>query len=370
LWTTFHNVWDPLTCKRQSFRWQAEGGFARAEGGFARAPAFPDRNGRDIDGSALWILPALYDADAHMPHVEFGVRQSDVLRALAGGVSRMNVAVRWQLARAMDISALARDLKRHRLPKFIPLLSVSPNAESADFPAWLRDNAPLLAEHFPKVCKLYSTDPNLHRNLDALWAAGITPMVWNADEASLVQVVGRAGDRPLHLRHATSAAMVQTMRRATKATIQTSPHFLLPIDDRKRAALTVLPPLSPSEAGRSLARVFLDEIDMIASDHNAPFYLGPPVTPGLQTQQQFLSALLTLCETFGWPLSAMLEKATRAPAAIFGTAEPDEILLVAPDHGEAVTNWPGQTPDRGPFEGMTLKGRVLAVAGREQVELV
>jgi dihydroorotase-like cyclic amidohydrolase len=363
LWTTFHNVLDPLTGKRQSIRWQAEGGFAIA-------PDFSHRKGRDIDGSALWILPALYDADAHMPHVEFGIRQSDILRALVGGVSCMNIAVRWQLVRTMDLAELARDLKRHRLPKFIPLLSVSPNAESAQFPAWLRDNVQLLAEHFPKVCKLYSNDPNLHRNLDALWAAGIKPMVWNADDAGLEQVVERAGDRPLHLRHATSAAMVQTMRRATKATIQTSPHFLLPIEERKRAALTVLPPLSPPEAGQSLAGVFLEQVDMIASDHNAPYYLGPPVTPGLQTQQQFLPALLTLCETFDWPLPATLDKATRAPAAIFGTAEPDEVMLVAPDHSEAVTNWPGQTPDRAPFEGMTLKGRVLVVAGREQVELV
>jgi dihydroorotase-like cyclic amidohydrolase len=164
--------------------------------------------------------------------------------------------------------------------------------------------------------------------------------------------------------------MVTTMRKATKATIQTSPHFLLPIDDNKRAQLTVLPPLSPAEAGHSLARVFLDEIDLIASDHNAPFYLGPPVTPGLQTQQQFLPALLTLCERFGWPLADTLQKATRAPAKIFGTSEPDEILLVAPNHEEVVSNWPGQAPDRAPFEGMTLKGRVLVMAGRDQVDLV
>ncbi len=361
--TTFHNVWDPLIGERRSIRWQVEGGFTLA-------PAYPEKQGRDIDGSKLWMLPALYDADAHMPHLEFGVRQSDIMRALAGGISRMNVAVRWQLARTMDLVALAQDLKRHQLPKFIPLLSVSPNAESAEFPVWLRENVTVLTEHFPRLCKLYSTDPNLHRNLDALWEAGITPMVWNADDDGLAQVVERAGNQPLHLRHATSAAMVATMRKATNATIQTSPHFLLPIEDHKRASLTVLPPLSPIEAGRSLADIFLDEIDMIASDHNAPFYLGPPVTPGLQTQQQFLSALLTLCEIFGWPLSAMLDKATQAPAAIFGTSPPDEILLVAPDHEEVVGNWPGQTPDRAPFEGMALKGRVLAMASRERVELV
>lgn len=363
MWTTFHNLLDPLTGKHQSIRFQAAGGITLA-------PDYPKRQGRDIDGSNLWLLPALYDADAHMPHLEFGVRRSDVLRALTGGVSRMNVAVRWQIARNMDIAAMAQDLKRHCLPKIIPLLSVSPNDESTDFPAWLRDNLSAVSEHFPKLCKLYSNDPNLDRNLDALWEAGIKPMVWNANNAGLQHVVERAGDRPLHLRHATSAAMVETMRRATKATIQTSPHFMLPIEEKKRTSLTVLPPLSPPQAGRSLAGVFLDRIDMIASDHNAPYYLGPPVTPGLQTQQQFLSSLLTLCERFEFPLSAMLHKATHAPAAIFGTEAPDEVLLVAPESREIVTNWPGQTPDRAPFENVDLKGRVLAVASRDQVELV
>lgn len=363
MWTTFHNVWDPLALQSRSIRWHTGSGFASAS-------SYREGEGRDIDGTSLWMLPALYDADAHMPHVEFGVRQSDVFRALTGGVAQMNIAVRWQLARSMDIGALARDLKQRRLPKLIPLLSVSPNADSADFPAWLRGHAGSLAEHFPKVCKLYSTDPNLNRNLDALWESNITPMVWNADEGSLARVVDRAGNQPLHLRHATSAAMVAMMRKATKATIQTSPHFLLPIDDKKRANLTVLPPLSPAEAGYSLANILLQDVDLIASDHNAPYYLGAPVTPGLQTQQHFLSTLLTLCKKFDWPLSTVLEKASRSPATIFGTPEPDEILLVAPDHHEVVENWPGQTSDRAPFEGMTLKGRVLVVAGREQIELV
>lgn len=363
MWTTFHNVLDPLSGERRSIRWQIESGYELSS-------VHPTGQGRDIDGSELWLLPALYDADAHMPHLEFGVRRSDMLRALSGGVSRMNVAVRWQIARTMDIPAMARDLKRHALPKIVPLLSVSPNPESADFPAWLRGNLSMVIEHFPKLCKLYSNDPNLDRNLDALWEAGIKPMVWNADDTGLQRVVERTGDRPLHLRHATSAAMVQIMRKATNATIQTSPHFLLPIEDMKRATLTVLPPLSPPEAGRSLAGIFLEEVDMIASDHNAPFYIGPPVTPGLQTQQQFLSALLTLCEMYRWPLSAMIGKATRAPAAIFGTSPPDEVMLIAPDHEDVITNWPGQTPDRAPFEGMTLKGRVLVMASRERVELV
>lgn len=363
MWTTIHDLADPLTGERRSIRW-------RTGGGVCLAPSFPAGEGREIDGAGLWLLPALYDADAHMPHLEFGVRRSDILRALTGGVAQMNVAVRWQLARTMDVAAIAEELARHRLPRIIPLLSVSPNAESEGFAAWLGAHRPALSERFLNVVKLYSNDPFLHRNLDALWAAGMTPMVWNADEASLADLVDRAGDRPLHLRHATSAGMVATMRRATGATLQTSPHFLMPIAEAKRRALVVLPPLLPAEAGRSLAEVFLDQVDLLASDHNAPFYRGAPVTPGLQTQQQFLPALLTLAEMFDWPLAAVLAKATTRPAAVFGVAAPGAFLVVDPEHREPVGNWPGQSPDRAPFEGLTLRGRVLAVAAEDGVELV
>ena len=92
--TTIYDVLDPISAERKSIRWQ---GNQLVD----VAPTLSAVAGREIDGSSFWILPALYDADAHMPHVPFGVRLSDLHRALAGGVAHMNVALPWQLARGV-----------------------------------------------------------------------------------------------------------------------------------------------------------------------------------------------------------------------------------------------------------------------------
>jgi hypothetical protein len=361
LTTTVHDVLNPLTGARQSLRWQGAGA--------ATANAWPQGAGRDIDGTHLWLLPALYDADAHMPLVQLGFRHADMQCALAGGVAQMNVAIPWQLIRNLDIKSLAADIALTILPRLIPLLSVSPDDDSRDFPLWLRANREAYAEVFPNLCKLYSTDPNLERNIEALWEAGLKPMIWNASDDDLAKVVARAGDRPIHLRHATSSAMVAVMRGATNATLQTSPHFLLPLAPGKAETLNVLPPLPPQSVSRTLADVFIQNIDMIVTDHNAPPVSGPS-GPGLQSQQHFLATVLTLAETFNWPLQTILQKATAAPAAIFGIAAPAQSLLVDPTHYETIETWPNQGPERAPFENLVLKGKVLAILSASQVALV
>ncbi len=358
--TTIHDVLNPLNGARQSIRWQGKN--------TAFSPVWPHKAGRDIDGAALWLLPALYDADAHMPLVQFGFRHADLQIALAGGVAQTNVAIPWQLIRGLDVRAFAADIAREQAIKLIPLLSVS-DEDSGDFPAWLKENRGVYDEVFRPLCKFYSTDPNLERNLEAMWEAGLKPMVWNSSEQDLEKVVKLAGDRPIHFRHATSAAMVATMCRVSAATLQTSPHFLLPLVPGKAETLHVLPPLPPQSVSRTLAGVFLDRVDMIASDHNALPVSGG-AGPGLQCQQHFLPSLLALTETFGWSLADVLHKAIGAPAAIFGVAPPEQFLLVDPAYTETVKLWPGQSPERAAFEGLQLKGRVLAMLSASRVELV
>jgi hypothetical protein len=304
-----------------------------------------------------------------MPLVEFGFRHADMQCALAGGVAQMNVAIPWQLVRDLDIKSLAADIFRASLPAIIPLLSISPDDDSAGFPAWLKAHRGIYTEVFPALCKLYSTDPNLEQNIEAVWDAGLKPIIWNASDEDLAKIVERAGDRPIHLRHATSSTMVSVMRRAASATLQTSPHFLLPLAPGKAETLYVLPPLPPESVSRTLAAVFLEQVDMIVTDHNAPPASGP-AGPGLQSQQHFLSTLLTLAENFGWPLGKVLHKATTAPAGIFGVPAPEAMLLVDPTIYETVTNWPGQSADRAPFETLLLKGRVLAMLSADEVVLV
>jgi hypothetical protein len=359
--TTVHDVLDPLTGTRHAIRWTAGADMLVA-------PALGRDEGRDIDGSDLWLLPPLYDADAHLPFIPFGVRHSDVQRALAGGIAQFNVALPWQSARLHALGDLAAEIGRAALPRIIPLLSVSPDEDSIGFAPWLREHADELREFTPPICKLYSDDPNFERNLDAIWAAGLEPMVWCWTQQDLERLVARAKDQPLHHRHATSSAMVALMRRATRATVQTSPHFLL-LAEGKRGALTVLPPPPPPELAASLAQVFLDQVDIIVTDHNAPPPIGRPTGPGLQTQQHFVQTLLTLADRHDWPLDRVLAKATTAPATLFGTTPPAGFLLVDPRQQEPTDLWAGQAPDRAPFQGLALKGTVLAIGAAGRVEL-
>lgn len=362
LFTTVHDVLDPLTGTRHALRWATGGALQQAD-------VWPREEGRDIDGGHLWLLPALYDADAHMPLVQFGVRQSDLYRAMAGGIGKMNVALPWQLARRLNLRQWVAD-SAGCFPVIVPILSVSPDESSADFPQWLRQHIGEVEECLPPVCKLYSYDPNFARNLDAVWASGLKPVVWNSTEEALESVVSRAGDKPLHLRHAVSGGMVAAMRRANLATLQSSPHFLLPLGEGKRESLTVLPPPRPPEDIRSLADCVVEQVDLLSSDHGAPHQSGVSVGPGLQTQQHFLPVLLTLCERYDWPLAAILGKVTDAPSRIFGRSAPEGRLLVDPDYRETVATWPNQAPDRAPYEGLELKGRVLAISNNERVLLV
>ena len=124
--------------------------------------------------------------------------------------------------------------------------------------------------------------------------------------------------------------------------------------------MTVLP-TPPSDSDRhSLTLAFLEHIDVIASDHVAPA-VGEPTGPGLQTQQHFLSALLTLCEQNDWPLDQVFDKATKSPARIFNVDEPDGFLLVDPTDNREVQTWPRQARQNTTFELETQKWR-LALA--------
>ena len=359
--TTVYDVLDPISAERRSLRWQ--GGRLVEVASSLRADG-----GREIDGSGWWILPALYDADAHMPHVPFGVRVSDLHRALAGGVAQMNVALPWQLARGKELKPLVADTTRSKLPRLIPLLAVMPSEDSGGFADWLPTHVDELTTVMPGIVKLYSMDPNFEANLEAVLKADLTPMVWNDTEEALAKLTAHVKG-PMHLRHATSAGMVSLMQRAANATLQTSPHFLLSLAPGRRGGLSVLP-TPPSDRDRhSLTDAFLEQVDVIASDHVAP-QIGDPTGPGLQTQQHFLSALLTLCEQNDWPLDRVFDKATKTPARIFDVETPDGFVLVEPNEIRPVEAWPRQGADRAPFLGLDLKGRVLVVALDGMVELV
>jgi len=360
--TSIHDLLDPLSGQRVSLR--IERG-ALVE----RAASLPSGTGRAIDGSNFWILPALYDADAHMPLVDIGLRASDAGVALHGGVARVNVALQWQDIVGFDLEALVADLTRWALPAVTPILSVHSDRDSAGFSAWLHEHADAVRALLPPVCKLYSYGDGFWANLDTVFEHGLLPIIYCKELADVEAVVAKAPG-PVHFRHAMTTELVHTMRQLPGATLQTSPHFLLPITDAVRAQLHVLPPVPGDDVRRPFSELFLDEIDLLVTDHNAP-PLGAQPGPGLQVQQWFLSAVLSICDLYGWPLEQVWRKATAAPAAHFGVSLGESFVIVDPTFEQAVGLWPTrQTPERAPYLGMTLRGRVLGVGNEQAVELL
>lgn len=357
--TTIRDVLDPLTGKRRSVQFA---GPRRLTSG-----SQPGRTGdRDVDGSSWWILPALYDADSNLQLLPAGLRRYDLTAALFGGIQHLNAALPWQLLRGHELGAIVAEAGESRLPRISLVLSVSPGDDSAEFPGWLTAHRTEVTELLVPVCRLFTADPHFERNIDAVWSAGLTPAVFCASEADLERLVGRA--RALHFRHATSAAMIEAIRQVPGATVQTSPHLLLPLAPGRRDRLSVLPK-PPADADReSLVRELVRGVDVIASDH-VSLPLGPPTSPGLQTQQHFLAALLTVCTHYGLDIADLWPKATSAPARVFGVQPEEGFVVVDPGPAPPVEPWPRQAEDRAPYLELELRGRVIAVGSGETVAL-
>jgi dihydroorotase-like cyclic amidohydrolase len=359
---TIHDLLDPLSGDRVSLR--IEGGKL-----VDRAASLDGGGVRDIDGSDLWILPAIYDADAHFPLVPLGLRESDVTALLAGGVARTNVALQWQDVDGLDFAAVVAELAREQFPRVTPILSVHSDTSGAGFPEWISANAALVKELLPPVCKLYSYSADFWECLDALFANDILPVIYCKELEDIEEVVARASG-PVHFRHAISDRHVELMGKLPGVTMQTSPHFLLPVLPEQRSQLYVLPPVPDDDVRQSLLDVFLDRIDFVVSDHNAPPF-GAPTGPGLQVEQDFLSTILTAVHLNDWPLDEVWAKVTTVPAARYQVDLSETFVVVDPNFERTVGLYPPrQTVDRAPYLGTTLRGRVLAMGVGDDAVLV
>jgi hypothetical protein len=358
---TFHDLLDPFSGDRTSIR--IENGHLAD-----RAEHLDGSGGTHIAGEDLWILPALYDADAHLPVEVLGLRASDIYASLVGGVVQVNVALQYQAIKDLDLATLVGDLVQPQVPRIIPILSVHSDLPNDGFGAWLTSHADTVKALLPPVCKLYSYSANFWDNLDSVFSVGLLPVVYCQTLDEIASVVERSPG-PVHFRHAISDQLVAAMKKLPGATLQTSPHFLAPVDPAHRGELHVLPPVAEDDVRLSLAEVFIDEIDLLVSDHNAP-PLGHPDGPGLQVAHSFLSSILTIVGTYGWPLDAVWAKATTAPAARYGVELDDALLVVDPSYEEVGGLLPRQTSDRAPYLGLPLKGRVVAASSADRAMLV
>jgi len=144
--------------------------------------------------------------------------------------------------------------------------------------------------------------------------------------------------------------------------------MVLPLAPGRREQLAVLP-IPPADEDRESLLAALTKVDLIASDHVSP-PIDDPTGPGLQTQQHFTSALLTLAERTGIPLGDLWGKVTTGPAQVFCVRPATGFLVVDPTSRETVRRWPRQHEDRAPYLDIELLGRTIAVAADDRIVVV
>ncbi len=340
----FTDVLDPLTGERADLEFDA--------------PA-PEGGSRTVDGSSWWRLPALYDADAHLPVLQYGLREQDRWRALAGGAAAINTAVPWHMVADTDLNALTAFFAGTAFPRVLPILSVSDQPSSEGFASWLGTFGEQIRQTWMPTIKLYSNDPFFWPNLEAIWQAGCRAAIYFYDQQALDAVADSTGG-PVHFRHVISEQMYRQVSARPDSTCQTSPHFLVELPPQRSGELFVLPPV-PGARERESLRGIVEQVGLIASDHNAP--VPGNTGPGLDSEQYLLPALLSLVADGVLDLPTALNKAGAAAAQVFAPIPeiPSAIAVVDPTPGP-VQLWPGQESRRAPFHGLQMGGTVLAVA--------
>jgi len=155
----------------------------------------------------------------------------------------------------------------------------------------------------------------------------------------------------LHIAHATLPETIDLV--SGKATTEVTPHhLLLSIEEVDLDDFTAVmnPPLRNEKLREELSEIFVDNIDLIASDH-APHLESEKKTtrpeeakPGLPGVETILPLSLTYARDREIPLNRVLEKLTKNPARLFGFSDRGEIeegywadlTVINPDNQEKI----------------------------------
>ena len=356
-----------------------------------------------IDGSEWRAYPALYDADTLLALHDNIFADVDRDVALAGGVARLNASIGWQrLADPLEAEGLMRMARNSDMPRVRLLLSVMPDQDTEGFSDWfarfVKSDA-ARSEVLLPCCKLYGREPFFQRNLEAVWQAGWLPLVFSTDPAPIARHAAET-KQPIVFRHVVSVSDFDTISAGEAAGIANAasavfadgadeldtasatiwracpPHYLLPVDEMRRAAMVVRPAIS-DETTREACLLRFDDIDLIATDHVAP---GATTGPGLQSQHHLLPALLDLAQRLGRPVNDVLSKASSRAASLFGHDANDwAVALVAPVRLTPVRAGmarsplsmslplplPGIEAERDPFAPDAFQHRVVAIVRGE-----
>jgi dihydroorotase-like cyclic amidohydrolase len=194
--------------------------------------------------------------------------------------------------------------------------------------------------------------------------------------AAAAIALARVYDKRLHICHVSRQAEIELIRKAKeswgakadKLTCEVTPHhlFLTQANVARLGSLAHVKPSLGTEEDRAALWDNLDIVDVIASDH-APHTTAekegpepPPGVPGLETT---LPLLLTAVADGRLSWERLIELTSENPARIFGLKQDARTYIeVDPDdryalEGSSLRTKCGWTP----FEGMTVRGRVVRV---------
>ena len=209
---------------------------------------------------------------------------------------------------------------------------------------------------------------------------------WPADRPLLCHAEGRTvaaailvahlANRPVHICHVSRRDEMELIRAAKDkgidVTCEATPHHLFLSDDDTPtlgSGRSEVRPRLATGLDRGALRSNLEVIDCFATDH-APHTLAekdstkpPPGFPGLETA---LPLYLELMREGSITIEGLIDRAVNNPRRIFGLPEqPETWIEVDPDvewiaHGAEMFTHAKWTP----FEGWTLRGRVMRVVLR------
>ncbi len=206
------------------------------------------------------------------------------------------------------------------------------------------------------------------------WPAA-RPIAVHAEGLAIAGAIAlaRLYGKPLHICHVSRKAEIELIRKAkeqgaTRLTCEVTPHhlFLTQADVARLGSLAHVKPSLGTEEDRAALWDNLDIVDVIASDH-APHTTAekkgpepPPGVPGLETTLPLLLTAVAEGRLF-W--ERLIELTSENPARIFGLIRDNRTCIEVDPDGRYVLDDSSLRTKCGwtPFEGMTMRGRVVRV---------
>ena len=363
------------------------------ESGFASRPDFRDDTASAAAGGVTTIIdhpltpPEVLDSARFREKIELGERTSVVDFALHGGASpdRLDdLGGQWE--------AGATGFKLFTCDTGVPMRGFT---RRSDRRAVLERIARLGATALVHAEDQATLDRNRARLAESTDPPGTVFAAWRTAEAEyraaeeIVALAGEVGAR-VYFVHTSLPAVADlaadARRRGRPVWTETCPHYLR-FTDRDLADrgmwLATAPPVRDEVARSGLIARLDDAISVVGSDHGAVLAERKDVTdpftgqPGVPGNETLVPVMLDLASGGAISLERMTALLAANPARLFGLHDRKGAIEVGLDGDLTIVDLAATTQPRGsamvgaagwtPYEGLTLRGRVVATVIRGRI---